>query len=231
MDFIKLAEPIHPVIQGEGSDIGKKMFLLRLSGCNVNCLNCDSKHTWNTIYNEYTANALIDEINKLNRKYEDVFYLLISGGNPEIQKKELCELINKLCTSFYWKFNIEVPGLVNWRELEHFYNRIQFNFSPKIGSLHKNQSLDVWKAFNDIPTNYNVKIVVKEETFDKDLKEIKAFSDIYRIPHRKIMLMPQGTTREEIIKESQFLIPKCFELGFQFSPRLHVLIYDNKKLV
>jgi organic radical activating enzyme len=41
-----LAEEPHLVIQGEGNLIGKKMLLLRVSGCNIKCRDCDSPHTW-----------------------------------------------------------------------------------------------------------------------------------------------------------------------------------------
>lgn len=227
--MINLSEPLHPVIQGEGVNIGKKMILLRVSGCNVNCPDCDSKHTWNKIDKSYSVKELEEELKIFRDKNHDLHHVLITGGNPELYQEELYQLISSMSSNYYWKFDIEAPGLIHWKKFEHFYNRIQFNFSPKIGSLY-NKELK-WDFPKFLPEKFIVKIVVKEETFQKDLDKIKSFLDTTKISSRKIYLMPHGTTREEIIKESQFLIPKCFELGFHFTPRLHVLIYDSKKLV
>jgi 7-carboxy-7-deazaguanine synthase len=227
--MISLAEPLHLVTQGEGINIGKPMILLRVAGCNINCPECDSKHTWNTINKKYTQAELIRDLNKIKDDNNDLHHIMITGGNPELYEREITSLISYLSDHYYWKFDFEVPGLITWPNLNNYYDRIQFNISPKIGSLH---SKDLnYRIFEHLPYNYIIKIVVKQDTFDQDILTVKEFIKKYSISRSKVYLMPQGTTREEIIKESQFLIPKCCELGFCFSPRVHVLIFDNKKLV
>jgi len=224
--MIKLSEPLHIVYQGEGIHTQKKMILLRTSGCDVNCTSCDSKSSWNTIDEEYTVGGLSRKIDQLSDEY-GINHIMITGGNPELQKEELIKLINSMGI-FY--FDIEVPGLVAW---EGFYSshNIQFNFSPKIGALENKDKKFEYKAFESLPQNYIIKVVVSEEDFDSNILAIEDLMEKYKIPIDKIYLMPMGTTREEIIKGSQFLMQKCLETGFNFTTRLHVLLFDNKKLV
>lgn len=231
MTKLLLAEPLHYVIQGEGLNVGRKMILMRVSGCNINCPDCDSKHTWNTIDKQWSLKELKNEFIKLREKYHDLSHILITGGNPELYYNEIVELISDLGNTYYWSFDLEVPGLISWPNLSSYFNRIFFNVSPKIGALYNNKTNFEYKFFNLLPLNFIVKIVTSKNTFNEDLKRIYSFIDKYYLSLKDIYLMPFGTTREQICEESQFLIEKCFEYGFNFTPRLHVLIYDNQKLV
>jgi len=224
--MIKLSEPLHVVYQGEGIHTQKKMILLRTSGCNVQCISCDSKHSWDTVDNEYIISDLTRSLRLLSNE-SDINHIMITGGNPELQKEELIKLINNMGI-FY--FDIEVPGLVPWGGLYSSHN-IQFNFSPKIGALENKNKKFEYKAFENLPQNYIIKVVVSEDDFDNNILAIEDLMEKYKIPIDKIYLMPMGTTREEIIKGSQFLMQKCLEIGFNFTTRLHVLLFDNKKLV
>jgi len=231
MSFITLSEPIHCVIQGEGLNVGKKMILLRTSGCNINCPDCDSKHTWNYVDKKWSIKELKKELEILREKYHDLSHILITGGNPELYYSEIVELVSNLGNTYYWSFDFEVPGLISWVNLSSYFNRIFFNVSPKIGALYNNEKVFNYNFFKMLPLNFIVKIVVSKNTFNEDLKRINNFMKKYNLSPKDIYLMPFGTNREQIYTESQFLIEKCFELGFNFTPRLHILIYDNKKLV
>jgi len=55
---------------------------------------------------------------------------------------------------------------------------------------------------------------------------------LYKLKYdKKIYLMPLGKNRKEQIERSQKLIDICITRNYEFSPRLHILIYDEKKNV
>jgi len=227
MNNIYLAESPHLVIQGEGNLVGKKMLLFRVSGCNVFCKDCDSPHTWKQSKdNAFTFDDFVEYINimKVQKEYD---YVMITGGAPSLYKAFINRTVQNCA---HINFQIEDAGDSDWSSFSN-YDNVWFSFSPKIASLASSTKIDNWEAFVNTPKNWICKVVVSEETWDNDLIAIEDFMEKYKIPSNKIYLMPKGIHTEEIVEQSKFLIEKVWENNFNFSTRLHILIYDNKKLV
>lgn len=251
---IKLSEPPHIVIQGEGELMGTKMLLIRLHGCNVKCDGCDSFHTWDekrlsTTIQEYRVVELAKILNNILVKNE-LTWLMVTGGEPQLWRKEILELYNQMKILRLQnkkhlpklKLEIETTGMMDWSMFEEIDNSIHFDLSPKIGSLFNSKMKKEinYKFFETLGTigndlmflpQWNIKIVCSKKNWKNDLQAIKDFQKKYKIPNDKIYLMPFGTTEEVIKEESKFLIEKAVKYKFNFSPRLHILIYGDKRLV
>lgn len=65
-------------LQGEGAYTGTPAIFIRLSGCNLRCDFCDTKH-W--MYKDYTNEEILREITK----YEPCKFVVITGGEPGLQ--------------------------------------------------------------------------------------------------------------------------------------------------
>lgn len=65
-------------IQGEGYFTGTPSVFLRLSGCNLHCGFCDTKHQ---PYQDLTEDEIMQEI----EKYTGVKHIVITGGEPTLQ--------------------------------------------------------------------------------------------------------------------------------------------------
>ena len=61
---------------------------------------------------------------------------------------------------------------------------------------------------------------------EKDLVEIQEILNIRKFP---VYVMPEGMTRETVIKNSPAVVKLAIENNFRFSPREHVVIWDTKK--
>ena len=83
-------------IEGEGIEIGRPEIFIRLAGCNLRCVWCDTKYAW-----ENGKKMSIEEIIKEVKKYA-CKRISITGGEPLLQKEELLELIKKLKDDGYW---------------------------------------------------------------------------------------------------------------------------------
>ena len=230
-----LTEPLHLVIQGEGKSVGEKMILLRTHLCDIQCEDCDTAYTWKKSQIsdskfKISIEKLQLEVINFSKKYH-IYKLLITGGEPHLQQKAIYELISKLPSNFLYE--VETTGKKSWTILKPFWSRIHFNFSPKIGALKskKIKSITDYIAFEELPYHFIIKVVVSKENFEKEIEEIQNFQKKYKIKNEKIYLMPLGKTREELSNKSDFIIRKCFDLNYNFSTRMHILIYDNKKLV
>ena len=75
-------------IQGEGINIGREATFLRLAGCNLTCAFCDTKYSWGTAGKDMDIREVQKEIDVV--RSPDL--LVVTGGEPLLQAKELMEL-------------------------------------------------------------------------------------------------------------------------------------------
>jgi 7-carboxy-7-deazaguanine synthase len=230
MGNLILSEKEHIVLQGEGPHIGQKMVLFRVLGCPIKCEKCDSAFTWQNLGQEvqYSIDEFYAIIKDFQKRY-GIKRVMVTGGEPVLYKTFFEAYFEKY-ENDYIEFEFETSGYGDWAILRKWWPRIQFNFSPKIGSL-KGTVHTIWAAFDNLPHNYSLKVVVSKSTIDQDLQELTAFKKQYSIANNYIYLMPLGTTRDEMVEQSAFVLEKSLENNYNFSPRLHVFIYDDKRMV
>ena len=76
-------------------------------------------------------------------------------------------------------------------------------------------------------SDYQLKFVID---MPSDLPEVQSIlNSLNGVDPKKVLLMPQGVTRSELEERSPWLIEACKQLGFRFSPRLHIDVYGNKR--
>jgi len=193
-------------IQGEGSNAGKPAVFLRLSGCNLRCKWCDTKYA-QTKGKEMATDQIIREIKKYPCQH-----LVITGGEPLLQQNGLKALFKKLKN---YTAEIETNG-----SLPIKISRLieQINCSPKL----KNSGNPAY-PLRVKPANKKVlyKFIVQK---GEDLKEINAFIRKYKIPKTSVYLMQEGTSKTAILKRSKWLVESCKKEGYNFSPRLHIIM-------
>ena len=90
-------------LQGEGFHAGKAAYFIRLGGCDVGCVWCDVKDSWDAAaHPQYRIEQLIQEVQKTPTKI-----VVITGGEPLMHN--LDELTGKLQAAGF-ETNIETSG-------------------------------------------------------------------------------------------------------------------------
>jgi len=90
-------------LQGEGYHQGKAAYFIRLGGCDVGCVWCDVKESWNAENHPLVSiQGLIDEVKKTPTEI-----VVITGGEPLMH--DLTELTRELHEAGY-KTNLETSG-------------------------------------------------------------------------------------------------------------------------
>jgi len=90
-------------IQGEGAWSGHAAYFVRLAGCDVGCVWCDVKDSWDAEnYPAYTATQIIEKFEPANSKI-----VVITGGEPAMY--DLTPLTDELKKQGY-RVHIETSG-------------------------------------------------------------------------------------------------------------------------
>ncbi|MBT6120762.1 7-carboxy-7-deazaguanine synthase QueE [bacterium] len=238
-DYLRVSETFYS-IQGEGKSLGVPAVFLRLMGCNLTCsgfsyslngvhLGCDTKAVWSQGEKMLFSDILDDWMQKgwmdaLNRGA----HLVVTGGEPLLQQDKLScflKLISDRCSELF--VEVETNGTVCPKpELMSYIS--QFNVSPKLAnngdSKDKRWKPDVLQTFVDTSTAF-FKFVVQSRT---DVLEIESqFLSLFDLDRRRIWLMPEGGTNRDMSENSDCVVELCKEFGFNFSPRLQLIIWDQ----
>jgi organic radical activating enzyme len=130
-------------IQGEGYFAGKSAYFIRLAGCDVGCVWCDVKDSWDVeAHPILKIDSLLREINLVNANL-----VVITGGEPALYN--LSTLINKLKktgirTAIETSGCYKLIGDIDW-----------YCFSPK---KFKSPCEDAYKRANEL------KVIIYNET-------------------------------------------------------------------
>lgn len=152
-------------IQGEGVYAGMPTVFIRLNGCNLRCVWCDTKYAQDVFGgSEATVADICDEV--LIKAPEFFGWVCITGGEPLFQANELESLIRALRDRGH-RIEIETNGSIlppTWSDLVDSWC-VDMK-CPSSGMQDKNQ--ESW--FNARPQD-QIKFVVSDE---KDLEFTRA---------------------------------------------------------
>lgn len=230
-------------IQGEGKNAGTRAVFLRLAGCNLTCGGIDtvktgeldSGATWRCDTIEVWTKGKRISVSELLVLFEDKGYLsslgtgahlVITGGEPFLQESALLNFIKLLPESIF--IEVETNGtIVPSKELA---NRIsQFNVSPKLLNSGMKQAERIVPA----PLTYfarDTKSIFKFViTHERDWEEIERdFIQPFQIPKSRIWLMPGADCRDKLEDMQKQVVEMAIQVAVNYSPRLHIAIWDKK---
>ncbi len=129
MNAPQMINSIYRATEGEGIHLGRPQVFVRYQGCNIGCVNCDSKDTWDFLNtaNESTA-TILNQI--FHEGYQgSIKFVSITGGDPLHPKLTpgVLELAIALKKSGYG-INIEAAGSRVVDEIFSVVDFISFDF-------------------------------------------------------------------------------------------------------
>lgn len=226
---MKVSE-VFATIQGEGTLAGVPSLFIRLSGCNLRCVWCDTPYTsWAPEGEEWTADQMLSWVDS-QPAYRHV---VLTGGEPmlfsemegltrelkarglhitietagTVAREVVCDLMSispKLANSTPWE-----RGSREWAE-RHETTRIQMD---KLQYLTQN-------------FNHQLKFVVQAK---EDLAEIESLVSALKIEPGRVLLMPEGVEPLTLSERAVWLVEECKRRGWRFCPRLHIMLYGNRR--
>lgn len=221
-----ISEIFGPTIQGEGPSVGRLAFFIRLAGCNLRCVWCDTRYTWDwKTYSkaeettEYPIAAIVAEVVS-----ERSTLAVITGGEPMLQAESLLALVLRLREN-HVLVEIETAGTL---PLFPPMEGVTYNVSPKPpsslngGREYRHEQLAAFAKRDDVIFKF-VLADALDQTF-----VTRTLSSCGMRPER-VWVMPEGRTAIEIAEASRGVVDFAIAHGVNFSTRLHVLLWGDRR--
>jgi organic radical activating enzyme len=228
-------------VQGEGPMSGRARTFVRLSGCNLHCVWCDTAYTWNWrggafvhVRDRPGAPHKFDpgaEMVKLSIAETAALAracgadaLVITGGEPLLQSAGIVALIDALDRP---RVEIETNGTI--APSPALSERVSlFVVSPKLahagnGALAiKDEALAAFAALDGAA----FKFVVREAA---DCAEVRALADQFGIAPERIWIMPEGVDEPTLRTRGAALIEAVIAAGWNYTGRLHIGLFGARR--
>jgi 7-carboxy-7-deazaguanine synthase len=220
-----VSEIFGPTFQGEGRSLGMPCMFLRLGGCNLACTFCDTPYTWDWLRFDPRQEVQALSLDEVHARLEGggVRNLVVSGGEPMLQQAALLRLTRRLHEEGWWT-EMETAGTVAPAAVDLVR---AYTVSPKLassGNLGRPRLVhEALCALRDTG-RASWKFVV---TGPEDFSEIDTL--VRELGLGPVYIMPEGTEAEALKARLIEMAPLCAARGYHLTPRLHILLYGNRR--
>jgi 7-carboxy-7-deazaguanine synthase len=213
-------------IQGEGRLAGVPSVFIRTSGCNLRCVWCDTPYTsWEPEGEDRNLNEMLAEAARHSTRH-----VVVTGGEP-LLSHEIEELTARLKREGF-HITIETAATI--------FKPVScdlMSLSPKLANstpegtfarMHEEHRLNVpvIQQFID-GYEYQLKFVADKKADFSEIEDI--LSKLKNVARSRVLVMPQGRTREELRERAPWIVELCKEHGFSYTPRLHIELWGNRR--
>jgi len=217
-------------IQGEGRHAGRLAVFVRLAGCNLDCVWCDSVKVWRhgrTYLAMDLAKFVADQFHK---PFQSGAMLIITGGEPLIPAyhKPLIALLDELSRQlgFLPIVEVETNGTCTPHpDLDALI--ASYDCSPKLrnsGMPKEKRITPDFSFFAHSPKAF-FKFVV---TSWGDVQEV--YSDFvvpFNLEPHRIWLMPCADNEQTLRELAPKVVQWALRMGWNYSDRLQVRLWDK----
>lgn len=231
---MKVSEVFGPTVQGEGPSTGRRCGFIRLGGCNLECVWCDTPYTWDwkgkngqrfdpsAELRDMDPETLVAMLTRMN-----VDMAVITGGEPLVQSSGVADLVSRL-NAAGMSVEIEtngtrpIPAGLTGR-------RVRFNVSPKLSNsgepYEKRVKPAVLSGFAE-RADTAFKFVVADQA---ELGEVREIVEAAHVHASQVWVMPEGKTPEAVSAGVAAIADAAIRYGWNVTPRLHVIVWGDRR--
>lgn len=223
---MNINEVFGPTIQGEGPHAGLRVGFVRVAGCNLACSWCDTPYSWDWQRYEkdheshpMSAQAVADAVTAMS-----VNRVVVTGGEPMMQQEALVDFA-AVCDVL---IDVETNGTI--KPQEALVDVVDlFCVSPKLANAGDRLSKRIKPAVLRDYQDTGKAIFKFVAATPDDLNEIHGIVEEVGLLSEHVWVMPFGASRLTHLSSLASLADDVVTMGWNLSPRLHILAWDTKR--
>ncbi len=208
-------------IQGEGPLIGRPAVFLRLAGCNLDCIWCDTKYARKPRF-VWSIDKVTSVISKL---LTNTNLIVITGGEPLLQANELRKLLARIreikpgvIVQLETNATLSIDPVKDLIDVVVASPKLSNSGNPPDKRKIHDSFIDIARASR--PLLYLKFVIDKED----DIYEVNDIVNKLKVCKERVYLMPQCTTLEEQLEKLKLVTRLALRYGYCVSPRLQILL-------
>ncbi|OOG42570.1 7-carboxy-7-deazaguanine synthase QueE [Rhodanobacter sp. C05] len=206
---LRITEIFHS-IQGEADAIGWRTVFVRLTGCPLRCVWCDTEYSfyggdWHAI------DDILAEVASHGAKH-----VCVTGGEPLAQKRCLI-LLQKLCDAGY-EVSLETSGALDVSAVDPRVHKVMDLKAPDSGESKRN----LWSNLEHLLPHDQIKIVIASRA---DYEWARAMLDEHALANRCMVLFSPVHGAVQPRELAEWIIADKLSVRFQL--QLHKLLWND----
>ena len=206
---LRITEIFHS-IQGEADAIGWRTVFVRLTGCPLRCVWCDTEYSF---YggNWHAIDDILAEVAAHGAKH-----VCVTGGEPLAQKRCLI-LLQKLCDAGY-EVSLETSGALDVSAVDPRVHKVMDLKAPDSGESKRN----LWSNLDHLLPHDQIKIVIASRA---DYEWARAMLAEHALADRCMVLFSPVHGAVQPRELAEWIIADKLPVRFQM--QLHKLLWND----
>jgi len=198
-------------LQGESSSIGKPTLFVRLTGCPLRCVWCDTEYAFHG-GDYWELPELIDKIASYQPQH-----ICITGGEP-LAQKESCEVLMKALCDQSYQVSIETSGAIDISGVDSRVIKVMDLKAPGSGEMSKN----LYSNIQHLTDKDEVKFVIMSR---KDYDWAKMQIDEYQLSEKTNVIFSPCFGDIDETELAEWIIQDNLPVRFQI--QLHKILWND----
>jgi 7-carboxy-7-deazaguanine synthase len=220
-------------VQGEGLLVGTPSRFIRLSGCNLRCVWCDTpESSWEPAGEHVPIETLVRECAGGPR------HVVVTGGEPMLfaGTTALTRALRRQghhvtieTAGTCWLDDLEVDLMSISPKLAH---STPWSRDTAVAERHERARLasDTTRRLLD-GRSWQLKYVVRASAIEEDLAEVLDHLRVLGVPASaadRVLLMPECVEPARLAEDYVRVLPACSAHGFRLGERLHLHLFGHR---